>query len=132
MFTEFANRIQDNEEPISIGEIHDSFDAGDINSAQYEALVDIFADPDNPSDAELINIINNQIVIAENVNEFDDIQNNINSAQDILKNTNIKDVQILNKLINQLKVDPKKNEDYKDFYKILQINMGDIGGFANV
>ena len=132
VFTEFANRIQDNEEPISIGEIHDSFDAGDINSAQYEALVDIFADPDKPSDAELINIINNQIVIAENVNEFDDIQNNINSAQDILKNTNIKDVQILNKLINQLKVDPKKNEDYKDFYKILQINMGDIGGFADV
>ena len=65
MFTEFANRIQDNEEPISIGEIHDSFDAGDINSAQYEALVDIFADPDKPSDEELINIINNQIVIAE-------------------------------------------------------------------
>ena len=90
MFTEFANRIQDNEEPISIGEIHDSFDAGDINQAQYEALVDIFVDPDKISDEELINIINNQIVIAENVNEFDDIQNNINSAQDILKNTNIK------------------------------------------
>ena len=125
MFTEFANRIQDGEEPISIGEIHDSFDAGDINSAQYEALVDIFADPDKPSDEELINIINNQIVIAENVNEFDDIQNNINSAQDILKNTNIKDVQILNKLINQLKVDPKKNEDYKKislkYYKLIWV-----------
>ena len=132
VFTGFANKIIDNEEPITIGEIHDAFDAGDINSAQYEALVDIYADPDKPSDQELINIINNQIVIAEGVNEFDDIQNNINSAQDILKNTNIKDVSILNKLIGQLKVDPKKNEDYKDFYKILQINMGDIGGFADV
>ena len=128
----FANKIQDNEEPITILELHDSLDAGDINQSQYEALLDMRLNPDKPSDENLINIIDNQIIIASTVNEMTDIENNLFTAKEILANTNIRDLEILNKLITQFKQDPKKNEDYKDFYKILQINMGDIGGFADV
>ena len=135
-FAEYANRINDglgdkNLGMPSIDNIHDSLDRGDINSAQYDALVELISNPEKISDERLINVIDNQILIAEEVNEFDDIKNIANSSADILKNTNIKDITVLNKLIDQLKTDPSKTDKYKQFYKQLVINMGDLGGLAD-
>ena len=110
----------------SILELHDSLDAGDINQSQYEALLDMRLNPDKISDEFLINAIDNQIIVASTVNEMTDIENNLFTAKEILANTNIRDLGIIKKLITQFKQDPKVNDDYKDFYKILQINMGDI------
>jgi hypothetical protein len=135
-FAEFANRINDglgdpNLGMPSIDNIHDSLDRGDINSAQYDALVELISNPEKISDERLINVIDNQILIAEEINDFDDIKNIANSSADILKNTNIKDITVLNKLIDQLKTDPSKTDKYKQFYKQLVINMGDLGGLAD-
>ena len=135
-FAEYANRINDGLGDLNLGmpsidNIHDSLDRGDINSAQYDALVELISNPEKISDERLINVIDNQILIAEEVNEFDDIKNIANSSADILKNTNIKDITVLNKLIDQLKTDPSKTDKYKQFYKQLVINMGDLGGLAD-
>ena len=135
-FAEYANRINDglgdkNLGMPSIDNIHDSLDRGDLNTAQYDALVELISNPEKVSDERLINMIDNQILIAEEVNEFDDIKNLANSSADILKNTNIKDITVLNKLIDQLKTDPSKTDKYKQFYQQLVINMGDLGGLAD-
>ena len=135
-FAEYANRINDglgdpNLGIPSIDNIHDSLDRGDLNTAQYDALVELISNPEKVSDERLINMIDNQILIAEEVNEFDDIKNLANSSADILKNTNIKDITVLNKLIDQLKTDPSKTDKYKQFYQQLVINMGDLGGLAD-
>jgi len=135
-FAEYANRINDglgdpNLGMPSIDNIHDSLDRGDLNTAQYDALVELISNPEKVSDERLINMIDNQILIAEEVNEFDDFKNLANSSADILKNTNIKDITVLNKLIDQLKTDPSKTDKYKQFYQQLVINMGDLGGLAD-
>ena len=135
-FAEYANRINDGLGDLNLGmpsidNIHDSLDRGDLNTAQYDALVELISNPEKISDERLINMIDNQILIAEEVNEFDDIKNLANSSADILKNTNIKDITVLNKLIDQLKTDPSKTDKYKQFYQQLVINMGDLGGLAD-
>ena len=132
LFTELGNRIIDEDNRPTIDELHDLKDAGEINSAQYSALIDLYTNPDKISDADFINRINNQIVIAEGVNELDDIQNVYSSSRDFLENTNIKDTTILSKLIKNFKEDPTKHEDYKNFYRRLRVNLGDMEGVAGL
>jgi hypothetical protein len=132
LFTELGNRIIDEDNRPTIDEIHDLRDNSEINSAQYDALIDLYTNPDKISDQDFINRINNQIVIAESVNELDDIQNVYSSSRDFLENTNIKDTTILSKLIKNFKEDPTKHDDYKNFYKRLRVNLGDMEGVAGL
>ena len=127
-FTELGVRIIDDKNRPSIDEMHDILDQGKINTAQYNALLDLYLNPDKVSDFDFINRINNQIVIADNVNELDDVQNVYSSSRDFLENTTIKDTAVLSKLIKTLKEDPTKHDQYKDFYKRLRINLGDLEG----
>ena len=132
IFTEYGNRILDDKDRPTIDELHDAKDNGDLNSAQYNALLDLFLNPDKVSDADFINRINNQIVIADNVNELEDLQNTYSSSKDFLESTTIKDTAILSKLINSFKDDPTKHEDYKSYYKRLKINLGDMEGIGDI
>ena len=132
LFTELGNRIIDEDNRPTIDEIHDLRDNSEINSAQYDALIDLYTNPDKISDQDFINRINNQIVIAESVNELDDIQNVYSSSRDFLENTNIKDTTILSKLIKNFKEDPTKHDDYKNFYRRLRVNLGDMEGVAGL
>ena len=102
--------------------MHDILDQGKINTAQYNALLDLYLNPDKVSDFDFINRINNQIVIADNVNELDDVQNVYSSSRIFLENTTIKDTAVLSKLIKTLKEVFNKHDQYKDFYKRLRIN----------
>ena len=132
IFTEYGNRILDDKDRPTIDELHDAKDNGDLNSAQYNALIDLFLNPDKISDADFINRINNQIVIADNVNELEDLQNTYSSSKDFLESTTIKDTAILSKLINSFKDDPTKHEDYKSYYRRLKINLGDLEGIGDI
>tara|TARA_R100000234_G_scaffold82550_1_gene52156 strand:- start:6102 stop:7739 length:1638 start_codon:yes stop_codon:yes gene_type:complete len=132
IFTEYGNRILDDKDRPTIDELHDAKDNGDLNSAQYNALIDLFLNPDKVSDADFINRINNQIVIADNVNELEDLQNTYSSSKDFLESTTIKDTAILSKLINSFKDDPTKHEDYKSYYRRLKINLGDLEGIGDI
>jgi hypothetical protein len=132
LFSELGNRIIDEDNRPTIDELHDLKDAGEINSAQYSALIDLYTNPEKISDQDFINRINNQIVIAESVNELDDIQNVYSSSRDFLENTNIKDTTILSKLIKNFKEDPTKHDDYKNFYRRLRVNLGDMEGVAGL
>ena len=129
-FTELGNRIIDDDNRPSIDELHDIKDSSKINSTQYNALIDLYLNPDKVSDEDFINRINNQIVIAENVNELDDLEITFKSSREFLENTNIKDTATLSKLIKSFKDDPTKHDEYKDFYKRLRINLGDLEGLS--
>ena len=129
-FTELGNRIIDDENRPSIDELHDIKDSGKINTTQYNTLLDLYINPDKVSDEDFINRINNQIVIADNVNELDDLEKTFKSSREFLENTNIKDTATLSKLIKTFKDDPTKHDQYKDFYKKLRINLGDMEGLS--
>ena len=89
-------------------------------------------DEDKKSDGELINIINNQIVIAETTNEINDINSLVSSSKEFLENMNVKDINVYNKLLDTFKKDPLKHEDYKKTYNILRANLNDLGGVMDV
>jgi len=135
LFSDVANRIVNptDENPIpTFLELEDLKDAGSINQAQYASLVSVMMNEDKVSDGELINIINNQLVIAENNNQLEDIQNVASSTKEFLENVNVKDISVINKLIDTFKSDPTKHEDYKKTYNVLRANLNDLGGVMDV
>ena len=135
LFSELANRAANPSDEVpapTFLELEDLKDNGSINFAQYGALVNLLMDDDKTSDGELINIINNQLVIAENNNELEDIQSVASSTQEFLENVNVKDITVINKLIDTFKKDPTKHEDYKKLYDVLRANLNDLGGALDV
>ena len=135
LFSDVANRIVNptDENPIpTFLELEDLKDTGSINQAQYGSLVKVLMEEDKVSDGELINIINNQLVIAENNNQLEDIQNVASSTKEFLENVNVKDISVINKLIDAFKSDPTKHEDYKKTYNVLRANLNDLGGVMDV
>ena len=135
LFSDVANRIVNHtdENPIpTFLELEDLKDTGSINQAQYGSLVKVLMEEDKVSDGELINIINNQLVIAENNNQLEDIQNVASSTKEFLENVNVKDISVINKLIDAFKSDPTKHEDYKKTYNVLRANLNDLGGVMDV
>jgi hypothetical protein len=135
LFSELANRAANPSDEVpapTFLELEDLKDNGSINFAQYGALVNLLMDDDKTSDGELINIINNQLVIAENNNELEDIQSVASSTQEFLENVNVKDITVINKLIDTFKKDPTKHEDYKKLHGILRANLNDLGGVLDV
>jgi len=141
-FTDIANRIvlsqgdKSNAELLakvpSLDDIYDYYQEDKINSAQYEALIDLYTNPNKTSDTDLITLINNQIVIAETVQEIDELQNYNSTAKEVLKDVNLTDIATINKVLAQVKSDPKKHDDYKNYFKKLRINMGDITGALDI
>ena len=135
LFSELANRAANpgDEAPApTFLELEDLKDNGSINFSQYGALVNLLMDDDKTSDGELINIINNQLVVAETNNELEDIQSVASSTQEFLENVNVKDITVINKLIETFKKDPTKHEDYKKLHGILRANLNDLGGALDV
>lgn len=141
-FTDIANRIVNSQNDKSNAEllaqvptldnIYDYYQEDKLNEAQYEALIDLYTNPNKTSDTDLINLINNQIVIAETVEEIDELHNFNSTAKEVLKDVNLTDLATINKVLAQVKSDPKKHEDYKNYLKTLKINMGDIGGALDI
>lgn len=137
-FTDIANRIllsqsdKSNSELLakvpSIDDVYDYWKSGKINEAQYQSILDIYTNPNKTTKDELINLINNQIVIAETVEQVEDMQNYNATAQEVLKDINLSDLASVNKVIAQVKSDPTKHQEYKDYLKILRTNMNDVGG----
>jgi len=141
-FTDIASRIVNSQNDKSNGEllakvptldnIYDYYKEDKLNEAQYEALVELYTNPKKTSDTDLITLINNQIVIAETVEEIDELHNFNSTAKEVLKDINLTDLSAINKVLAQVKSDPKKHQDYKDYLKTLKINMKDIGGALDI
>lgn len=116
----------------TLDNIYDYYQEDKLNEAQYEALVELYTNPNKTSDTDLITLINNQIVIAETVEEIDELHNFNSTAKEVLKDINLTDLSAINKVLAQVKSDPKKHQDYKDYLKTLKINMKDIGGALDI
>ena len=138
-FTEIANRFKlhnDNPGNIetlgqlpTIDDLRDYANVGTINSAQFEALINIYNNPEFDTDEELLDQVSNQILVAETTTDIDNLQNNLLTSKELVK-LNITDLQVFNQLLTTLKRDPRKSDEYKKYLGFLQTDLGDLSGIA--
>ena len=112
-------------------DVTDLFKAGEINSAQYEVLLDFYSKGEKISDSRIIDEVNYQIAIADSVEDLDAINNQLNFSLEFAKGLGVKDITNFSKVFKRLKNDRDIFQDYK-YYKT-QINtiLGKADGFRS-
>lgn len=129
VFGSILKSLQGDDTPESLGNIPtidlvtDLKKAGKLNSAQYNALLDFIANPQKLSDDDVLDLINGQLMIADSVEDLDELQKQISLTPEYLIGLGIKDYEKINSLI-------EKNKDRQVFqeYKYYKEIIGDVLG----
>jgi hypothetical protein len=131
-FTELLLRIKSVDDPEYLGKIptldllNDLVNADKINSAQYDALLRFYKDPDTANDDDVLDLINGQIFIADTVEALDQIQNNLNFSPEYLMSIGIKDATTMTSLIERYKNDREVFQDSKEYLKVINNVLGAV------
>jgi len=131
-FTELLLRIRNVDDPDYLGKIptldllNDLVSADKINSAQYDALLRFYKDPDTANDDDVLDLINGQIFIADSVEALDQIQNNMNFSPEYLMSIGIKDATTMTSLIERYKNDREVFQDSKEYLKVINNVLGAV------
>jgi len=131
-FTELLLRIRNEDDPEYLGKIptldllNDLVNADKINSAQYDALLRFYKDPNAANDDEVLDLINGQIFIADTVEALDQIQNNMNFTPEYLMSIGIKDATTMTSLIERYKNDREVFQDSKEYLKVINNVLGAV------
>ena len=116
----------------SLDYINDLAKNNNINSAQFETLLDVYKGTQKLSDNDILDLISAQISVAKNVNEIDLIRSTVNLNPNIIKKLNIQDVEKFNKIFESHK---EKREGYQQdgYYRnLLKIQNGEIKNFISM
>jgi hypothetical protein len=110
----------------TLDQIHDLYDLGNLNTAQYNALVKFYSIGAESTDYELLDIINTQIAAARNVTDLDDLQRALTEDKSILDRVDPNQIVDFNNLIEKYKGDVLGITDYKKYQELLKTHVGDI------
>lgn len=101
-----------------------------INSAQYNSLLEAWTGKQKLSDPDLVNAISAQIAVAKSVTDIDTIQSMVNLNPDVIRRLNIKDVDGFNKIFEKHKNDREAHNEDKYYRKLLETDLNVINGIV--
>ena len=132
-FTEFLLRLNDQEDIPSLDVINDFWKEDKINTAQYEALIRFYANPKYLGSDDVYDLINEQIFLADSVEEHDALQRRLKLSPDYLIGLGIKDISAISGIIEKSK-DRQVFQDMKYYKTVLDDTLGklDEGGFISL
>ena len=130
-FTELLVRIKNDDDPEYLGKIptldllNDLSKAGKINTAQYEALLKFYNNPEDYGSEDVSRLIYSQIYIADSVEELDLIHRTLNLTPEYLMALGIKDVTTINGVIEKAK-NRQIFQDMKHYKNVLDDLLGKL------
>ena len=132
-FTEFLLRLNNQEDIPSLDVINDFWKEDKINTAQYEALIRFYANPKYLGSDDVYDLINEQIFLADSVEEHDALQRRLKLSPDYLIGLGIKDISAISGIIEKSK-DRQVFQDMKYYKTVLDDTLGklDEGGFISL
>ena len=122
------SKIDKNATTPSLDQVYDLYQIGSLNTAQYNAILEFYNNPDKLEDADMLDLINAQIVAAATVKDLDDIQAALNGDKGILDKVSPENVVEFNTIIERYKKDTGKFGDFKLYSEKLKVDVKEIGG----
>ena len=117
----------------TLDDIEDLFDAEGINSSQYAALIDLYANPKKLSKRRVVDMINAQLFVAKGTEDIDALEKQINFDADLITQLNVKDISAFKTIFDKYIKDKPGFKMYQHFGKKLNTNLGKIenaGGYT--
>ena len=117
----------------TLDDIEDLFDAEGINSSQYAAIIDLYANPKKISKRRIVDMINAQLFVAKDAEQLDALEKQINFDADLITQLNVKDISAFKSIFDKYIQDKSGFQMFKHFGKKLNTNLGKIenaGGYA--
>ena len=138
-FAEIIRRVNNRDDPDytkkipTLDDIEDLFDAEGINSSQYAALIDLYANPKKLSKRRVVDMINAQLFVAKDAEQLDALEKQINFDADLITQLNVKDISAFKTIFDKYIKDKPGFKMYQHFGKKLNSNLGkieNVGGYT--
>ena len=138
-FAEIIKRLNNRDDPDytkkipTLDDIEDLFDAEGINSSQYAAIIDLYANPKKLSKRRIVDMINAQLFVAKDAEQLDVLEKQINFDADLITSLNVKDISAFKTIFDKYIQDKSGFKMFQHFGKKLNTNLGKIenaGGYA--
>ena len=138
-FAEIIKRLNNRDDPDytkkipTLDDIEDLFDAEGINSSQYAAIIDLYANPKKLSKRRIVDMINAQLFVAKDAEQLDALEKQINFDADLITQLNVKDISAFKTIFDKYIQDKSGFKMFQHFGKKLNTNLGKIenaGGYV--
>ena len=138
-FAEIIKRLNNRDDPDytkkipTLDDIEDLFDEEGINSSQYAAIIDFYANPKKLSKRRIVDMINAQLFVAKDAEQLDALEKQINFDADLITQLNVKDISAFKTIFDKYIQDKSGFKMYQHLGKKLNSNLGKIenaGGYT--
>ena len=125
-FAYVLQKLNDGDATISLDDINDLYKKDQLNSAQRDALYDLFSNPEKLSDQNVVDIIEGSMLIAETVGEIDELSEQILLDLDYVAGLGLKDFAKYNTLFEKYSKDQPAYTEILNNLKLLEADLGKV------
>ena len=133
-FAYVLQKLNDGDATISLDDINDLYKKDQLNSAQRDALYDLFSNPEKLSDQNVVDIIEGSMLIAETVGEIDQLKEQILLDPEFVAGLGIKDFSKFNTMFEKYSKNQPAFTEFQNNLKLLEADLGKVtsGAFTTL
>ena len=125
-FAYVLQKLNDGDATISLDDINDLYKKDQLNSAQRDALYDLFSNPEKLSDQNVIDMIEGSMLIAETVDEIDQLKEQILLDPEFVAGLGIKDFSKFNTMFEKYSKNQPAFTEFQNNLKLLEADLGKV------
>ena len=126
--------LNSTDKDISLDDINDLYKKDQLNSSQRDALYNLFDNPNKLSEQNIVDMIEGSMLIAETVDEIDQLKEQILLDLDYVAGLGLKDFAKYNTLFEKYSKDQPAYTEYQNNLKLLEADLGKVtsGAFTSL
>ena len=125
-FSYVLQQLNKGDAKISLDDINDLYKKNALNSSQRDALYNLFTNPKKLSDQNIIDMIEGSMLIAESVEEIDELHKQILSNPEYVASLGLTKFKEYNSLFEKYRADQPAWTEYQNNLKLLDADLGKV------
>ena len=125
-FSHVLQQLNKGDATISLDDVNDLYKKNALNSSQRDALYSLFTNPKKLSDQNVIDMIEGSMLIAESVEEIDELHKQILSNPEYVASLGLTEFTAYNSLFEKYRDDQPAYTEYQNNLKLLEADLGKV------